>query len=427
LRKRHGVRFVLAVAFFILVSGGWLILQLAGISSSAGSATALESPPALTTLTLPPGIPLESIPAVLPTKTAPPVVSAPPLTEEAVPEEASDESPAPDAPPTLTLPNQDMAPQTSAAEPVPAPAKASSASPAAPKVPESKPVSAKPVAPKPAETKPTAPKAPPKEELKPVQQKQAVVPPPAIAASAPTSLEKEKHEIVKRASRPRKSRAKKNVVETTLPPEWDWFNVPLKIKHTPEKMAIYTDYEETRQPIFAAKMVQAPPKTVLQPLPPPPVVFVPEIDPSLEHAEAIEDPALTIDQDDGRPMPFEYALARLEKRRSMRERDAQERSLVLPSQGDSKGSRYVPSSLLRLQDTLRRFANPSANDHSASVSGVESLGQSPEAFIPHLLDQTSEAEPASEKASETVIEQNQGGIKLHQFPLISGEGFRVID
>ncbi|HOY68533.1 MAG TPA: hypothetical protein PLP29_16765 [Candidatus Ozemobacteraceae bacterium] len=340
----NGISFLFTIGFLLLFSSSFLAYLAWEGPGYQGSAAALEAPvmpPSLDSATpVPPPVSVEPAPSagVLETPAEPP---APTEEKRAEPEPLNQETPK----------------KTSGqAKPLDAPK------------------AAKPVEPV---TPPAAPK--------PVQKMEQKAPREVAKASQANPEQKVKSSRKARAKKPTHQEESADI--TRVPPEWDWFSKPLRMEIQQGKVQILGDASDPMAPGEATHEAKAsePSESIASSVPSQeeqtPVVIPPaepsEI-PSPERAETPESAPKQVVAESERSDRLVSALARLQARHDRRDREADEKALVLPSKGGD--AKHVPASLIRLMNALKalRSDSPEAPVNDAIPSESTPLAEEPE-------------------------------------------------
>ena len=389
LKRQPGLPFLLALGVMLILSASFLAVQLWSEDVFRGAAEALEAP------MMPPALPtakkgeskaaLEKKIEIAKASASVEVVAAPEVQEpvEAV-EPAKVETPAMVEAPVLPT----VLVKPVAARVADAPVKDVKA-PAAAK--EAK-VAAKKAVADSVEMKPVAP----------IQDKPVVVPvaDAVVVVAEPETASQKPMVSAAKASRVRKSK-KTEVIETEVPPEWDWFSTPLKLEVSSGNVEIVPAerVRELRMVTISARLPEKSPEPVF--------VAAPA---SAESASSVR-PALETE------MPFTSALARMAKLRYSRKASVKASPEIARA-----AAAYRSPSLARLQQVVAQLRGKLEAREIESAPVVQSAA----ADVSVVSGDTEESSPVQtmkEASAADGADSEKIDVSEHKFvPYYGGSG-----
>lgn len=427
LLRRNGVPFLLTLTMLSVASGGFLCYEILGVPGVGGAAAALETPD------LPP--PLDGLPTFTPPP--PPMKTRQAVTparkkndpeEEEVQEEpnrptegeASSEGKPSDAPSTGSAepspagqndqasarPSQEQPSVSSSKAASQASAKAATAQggitsegpvvvpppPVQPRLAPSVVASTSPdVAPKP----PKAPKPAPS-GASPASAQKSSVPISIPAPVPPTKAQKEAAGVVGR-QKPR--RALVEYVPSEIPPEWNWFQKPLRIALTDGRVQIQVvDHDLARSseetPRVAVSETMAP---------------------SQEKGESREvhpvaEPSMAGSPEAGKgedgEKPFARALQKMVRTKARRKAEAERFQVVLPSYGGAPDK--VPGALQKLQKALMEMTTSVRDASTNAEMAPDSPSETIRMVVEHEETSSSGSDVSEPEVAKMALPDSMG-------------------
>jgi hypothetical protein len=222
---------------------------------------------------------------------------------------------------------------------------------------------------------------------------------------APTKAQKEAAGVV---GRPKPRRAPVEPVPSEIPPEWNWFQKPLRIALTDGRVQIQVvDHD------LAPPSEEMPRAAVPESIARPQELGATRVVPPVAELSTTGSPEAGKGEDGEKP--FARALQKMVRTKARREAEAQRSQVVLPSHGGAPDK--VPGALQRLQKALMEMSTPVRDTPSNAELVPASASDSIRMVVDH--EETSSAgsdfpqpEVAEMAAADSIVAPESGSSRF---------------